>query len=74
MTRRTTLTVTDDVLEEAQRVLGTTGVQDTVDRALADVIRRQRLRDLADRMRAGEAFDFPADSLIDRDAQWRTSA
>lgn len=51
--------------------LGTVGIQDTVEKALAEAIRRHRLRDLADRMRAGTTLVVDAGSAIHRDEHWR---
>ena len=37
--RRTSLEIDEERLARAQRVLGTTGIKDTVDRALEEVVR-----------------------------------
>lgn len=72
MARRTTVTLDDAVLGEAQVALGTVGIQDTVEKALAEAVRRHRLRDLADRMRAGTTLAVDTGSAIDRDEHWRS--
>ena len=46
-TRHTTLNLDQSLLEEARAVLQTTGVSDTVHRALEDVIKRHRREWLA---------------------------
>jgi Arc/MetJ family transcription regulator len=51
---RTTVDIEVDALEEAKAVLGTTGYRDTVNGALREVARIQKLRRLADRIRSGE--------------------
>jgi Arc/MetJ family transcription regulator len=40
---RTTVTLDDDLLQDARRLLGTSGVSDTVNAALAMAIRQARL-------------------------------
>jgi Arc/MetJ family transcription regulator len=71
MKRRTTIVVDDALLERAQEVLGTSGLKDTVDTALREVIDSARRRRLARLLRTGEAFDFHS-APVDRASQWRT--
>ncbi|MHB1243395.1 MAG: type II toxin-antitoxin system VapB family antitoxin [Gaiellaceae bacterium] len=52
MTRRTSLNLDTDLVAEARGILETKGTTDTIHRALADVVRRERLRRLAE-----ERFD-----------------
>lgn len=59
-------------MRAAQQALGTRGVQDTVDRALHEVIRAHRRVRLAHAVRDGSAFDFKHGAL-DREAHWRAS-
>jgi Arc/MetJ family transcription regulator len=40
---RTTVTLDDDLLQDARRLLGTSGISDTVNAALAVVVRQARL-------------------------------
>jgi Arc/MetJ family transcription regulator len=49
MVKRTSLNLQLDLVAEAREVLGTKGTTDTIHRALEDVVRRQRLRELAER-------------------------
>lgn len=71
MARKTTITVNDELLTEAQAVLGTRGLKDTVDQALTEIVRAARRRELAARLATGEGFDF--DEQTRRAArQWRT--
>lgn len=70
MARRTTVTLDDAILRAAQEALGTTGVQDTIDRALDEVIRAQRRRAFAEAVRDGSAFDF-TEGALDRATHWR---
>ena len=46
--RRTSLNLQLELVAEAREILGTRGTTDTVHRALAEVIRREKLRALAD--------------------------
>jgi Arc/MetJ family transcription regulator len=50
---RTTIDLDLDVLEEARDLLGTTTIRDTVNTALREVGRRERLRRAADLIRKG---------------------
>ena len=62
--RKTTLEVDDDVLERVRQILGTTGIKDTVDAALARIVREEAVkRHLEHLVEAGP--------LIDREAAWR---
>ena len=48
MVRRTSLNLDFELVEQARSVLGTNGTTETVHKALAEVVRQQRLRELAD--------------------------
>lgn len=43
---RRTVVIEDTLLEDAQRLLGTRGIRDTIEEALREVIRRNRLEKL----------------------------
>ncbi|MCH8987819.1 MAG: type II toxin-antitoxin system VapB family antitoxin [Chloroflexi bacterium] len=43
---RRTVVIQDSLLEDARRLLGTKGIRDTVEEALREVIRRDRLEQL----------------------------
>ena len=43
---RRTVVIQDSLLEDARRLLGTKGIRDTVEEALREVIRRDRLERL----------------------------
>jgi Arc/MetJ family transcription regulator len=47
MVKRTTMNLDQDLVRDAARVLGTNGATETVHRALAEAIRRERLAELA---------------------------
>jgi Arc/MetJ family transcription regulator len=49
MKRRTSLNLDLDLVAQARQALGTTGTTETVHRALADAVRRERLQRLARR-------------------------
>lgn len=72
MHRRTTVTINDAEIKEAQLALGTHGVQDTVERALREAIRTHRRQRFAEAVRSGEAFDFD-NGALDRAEHWRAS-
>lgn len=50
----------DALVAAAQRILGTSGIRDTVDAALTEVIRAERRRRLVERFRSGEGMDVDA--------------
>jgi hypothetical protein len=48
--KRTSLNLELDLVAEARAVLGTNGTTDTIRRALEEVVRRERIRRLSDRV------------------------
>jgi Arc/MetJ family transcription regulator len=67
MVKRTSLNLELDLVAEARKVLGTKGTTDTIHRALEDVVRRERLRALAD-----DRFDDLTPDALARLRRWRT--
>lgn len=67
--RRTSLEIDEERLARAQRVLGTKGIKDTIDRALDEVLRADLRRRLADRVRTGEGIDR-GDEVLDASRRW----
>jgi Arc/MetJ family transcription regulator len=49
MVKRTSLNLELELVAEAREALGTRGTTDTIHRALEEVVRREKLRDLAAR-------------------------
>ena len=47
--KRTSLNLNLDLVDEAREVLGSNGTTDTIHRALEEVVRREKLRRLAER-------------------------
>jgi Arc/MetJ family transcription regulator len=70
-TRRTTIEIDEELLERAQDVLGTTGLKDTVDAALDEVVRTHLRRRLIDRIKTGKGIDF-SPSVLRAAKEWRT--
>jgi Arc/MetJ family transcription regulator len=68
--RRTSLEIDEGRLSQAQRVLGTTGVKDTIERALEEVLRADLRRKLADRIRSGKGIDR-GDELLEATRRWQ---
>ena len=68
--RRTSLEIDEEQLSRAQRVLGTKGVKDTIDRALDEVLRADLRRRLADRVRSGEGIDR-GDEVLEASRRWQ---
>ncbi len=57
MNRRTSIQIDDDRLARVQRVLGTKGLKDTVERAFDEVLRAELRQRLAERVRTGAGMD-----------------
>ena len=55
--RRTSIELDEACLAKVQRVLGTTGVKDTIERAFDEVLRADLGRRLARRVRTGDGID-----------------
>jgi Arc/MetJ family transcription regulator len=62
MIKRTSLNLDMSVVDEARKVLGTRGTTETVNRALAEVVRQDKLRRLTEMV-----FDVDNDEL---EAAW----
>jgi Arc/MetJ family transcription regulator len=60
MARKTTLDVDEELLAQAQEVLGTRGIKATIDRALHEVIAADARRKTVARL---QALDVDADEL-----------
>jgi Arc/MetJ family transcription regulator len=54
---RTTIELDQALLDEAREVLGTTGIRETVERAMRQAIDAELRRQLAAQIRSGEGFD-----------------
>lgn len=68
--RRTSLEIDEDRLARAQRVLGTSGVKDTVNRALEEVIQADLRRRLAERLRSGDGVDR-GEEVLESSRRWQ---
>ena len=67
MVKRTSLNLDLDRVAQARKVLGTKNTTDTIHRALDEVVRRERLRALAD-----ERFDDLTPEALERLRRRRT--
>jgi Arc/MetJ family transcription regulator len=67
MVKRTSVNLELDLVAEAREILGTRGTTDTIHRALAEVVRREKLRALAE-----ETFEDLPPEALDRVRQTRT--
>jgi Arc/MetJ family transcription regulator len=68
--RRTSLEIDEDRLAHAQRVLGTTGIKETIDRALDEVVRADLRRRLALRVQSGKGIDR-GDEILEASRRWQ---
>lgn len=57
VTHRTTIELDEALLEETRKVLGTSGIRETVEGAMREVTRAAKRAQLADRIRTGQGFD-----------------
>jgi Arc/MetJ family transcription regulator len=67
--RRTSLEIDEQQLARAQQILGTSGVKDTVELALQEVIRMALRRRLAARIRSGEGIDR-GEQILEASRSW----
>jgi Arc/MetJ family transcription regulator len=67
--RKTTLDVDDDLVNQAARVLGTSGLKATVDRALREVIAREAREQLIEQLKVMDGLDLDKPDVMDR--AWR---
>ena len=68
--RRTSVEIDEVRLVRAQCALGTTGVKDTIDMALHEVIRADLRRRLAARVRSGDGIDR-GEEVLDASRGWQ---
>lgn len=68
--RRTSVELDEGRLERAQRVLGTSGIKDTIDRALEEVVRSDLRRRLAERVKSGHGIDR-GEEVLDASRRWK---
>jgi len=61
--RRTSVELDDQLLEQVQHLLQTSGVKDTIETAFREVIRAEMRRRLAARIREGRGVDLGDDIL-----------
>jgi Arc/MetJ family transcription regulator len=65
--KRTSINLELDLVAEAREILGTRGTTDTIHRALAEVVRRENVRRLAE-----ETLQDLTPDALDRQRQTRT--
>jgi len=65
--RKTTISVDDALVAQAAEVLGTTGITETIDRALRETVARAARRELVAWLRDLD----PQEAARQRDAAWR---
>jgi Arc/MetJ family transcription regulator len=69
--RRTSVELDDERLKQVQRVLHTSGVKDTIERAFDEVLRADLRRRLAERIRKGQGIDR-GDEVLRASRRWET--
>lgn len=67
MIKRTSINLDVDLVAKAREVLGTNGTTDTVHRALEEIVRRERLRQLSTM-----TFEELTPEVLARLRRWRT--
>jgi Arc/MetJ family transcription regulator len=67
--RKTTLDVDDDLVDQAARILGTSGLKATVDRALRDVIAREARERLIEQLKVMDGLDLDKPDVMEQ--AWR---
>jgi Arc/MetJ family transcription regulator len=71
MIRRTTIEIEEELLARAQKALGTSGLKETVDAALGEVVRASLRKRLAGRLRSRRGIDIGTKTLR-ASREWRT--
>ncbi len=69
MMRRTTLVIDEEQLAKAKKILGTTGIRDTVATAFAEIIAIDQRKKLAKRLSTTDGLDLDDPAVIAR--AWR---
>jgi Arc/MetJ family transcription regulator len=67
--RKTTLDVDDDLVDQAARILGTSGLKATVDRALREVIAREARERLIEQLEVMDGLDLDKPDVMEQ--AWR---
>lgn len=67
--RKTTIVIDDDLVAQAKRALGTTGLKETIDAALLEAVRAQVRRDHIERLRTMRGLDLDKPEVMDQ--AWR---
>jgi Arc/MetJ family transcription regulator len=67
--RKTTLDVDDELVNQAARILGTSGLKATVDRALREVIAREARERLIDQLKVMDGLDLDKPDVMEQ--AWR---
>jgi Arc/MetJ family transcription regulator len=67
--RKTTIVIDDDLVAQAKRALGTTGLKETIDAALLEAVRAQIRRDHIERLQAMRGLDLDKPEVMDQ--AWR---
>ncbi len=57
MTHRTSIELDEMLLNESRRILGTSGIRETVEAAFREIVRADRRNRLRDRIRTGNGMD-----------------
>lgn len=64
MIHRTTIELDTELLDETRRVLGTTGIRETVEAAMHEVTRAAKRARLSERILSGNGFDRGPETLV----------
>lgn len=68
--RRTSIEIDQERLDRARVILGTSGIKDTVDRALEEVVRADLRRRLGERIRTGRGIDR-GEEILEASRRWQ---
>lgn len=68
--RRTSIEIDQERLDRARVILGTSGIKDTVDRALEEVVRADLRRRLGERIRSGRGIDR-GEEILEASRRWQ---
>lgn len=62
--KKTTLVLDEELLAEAQSILGTHGIKDTIDAALSEIVKQEARRQAFEQLRTMDGLDLDRDEVM----------
>ena len=64
--RKTTIVIDDELIAEAKKALGTTGLKETIDAALVEAVKARARRDHIERLKTMRGIDLDKPEIMDQ--------